>query len=116
LFIIVLSDLFIVAEAQSLAKPRYLLAAAAAGHKIAFAGGLYEGRMLAASSVDARASSDGSSSYETVDIFDTNTNQWDGSHLLSVARYDLAGAGLGNKMFFAGGVTGGCAENHHAHH
>ena len=66
---------------------RYNLAAAAAGNKIFFAGGLTN-----------------STTYSSVvDIYDISSESWS-TTTLSVARSNLAAAAAGNKIFFAGGL------------
>jgi hypothetical protein len=63
--------------------------AVACGTKLFFAGGMN----FAANVV-----------FNTVDIYDTQTHQWEVKHL-SVARFDVAAVSYGTKVLFAGGVT-----------
>ncbi len=63
--------------------------AVACGTKLFFAGGMN----FAANVV-----------FNTVDIYDTETQQWSVKQL-SVARFDLAAVSYGNKVLFAGGIT-----------
>ena len=71
----------------SLSVARVAHVATTAGSKIVFAGG-----------------ASGSTYYNTVDIYDINTNIWS-THNLTVARSNLTATSLGTKMFFAGGQT-----------
>jgi hypothetical protein len=70
-----------------LSESRASLAAAGAGNKVFFAGGL---------------GNNGAS--KTVDIYDIPSNTWT-TALLSEARGSLAGAAAGNKILFAGGFS-----------
>jgi len=69
-----------------LSEPRELFAAASAGNKILFAGGV---------------SPNGPST--RVDIYDVSTNAWS-TAFLSEARSSLSATALGDKIYFAGGI------------
>lgn len=91
-----------------LSKPRARLAAAGAGHYIVFAGGVYEGfffwSCLFLFVGDLKLVSDQTGWLDDVDVFDTDTNQFNAIFApLSEARSDLAAAAIGNKLIFAGG-------------
>lgn len=74
----------IIASGESdLSAPRYGLAAAGLSNKILFAGGVFE--------VNTSYSN-------VVDIYDVNTGTWS-TAALSQARYSLAAAAAGNKIF-----------------
>jgi len=75
--------------AANLSVARSLLACAATGTKIVFAGGSTDGH--------------GGGASDVVDIFDVITNSWTTAQL-SEPRYLLSAAGAGNKIVFAGGV------------
>ena len=77
---------------NNLSIARGSMTIASAGNKILYAGG-YTG-----------SASSGWQFYSRVDIFDINTNTWTTSEL-SQARWGMATAVLGNKIFFAGGVS-----------
>ncbi len=72
-----------------LSQPRSNLAAAAAGNKIVFAGGVFR-------------TFNGYSN--VVDIYDVSTNTWSTAQL-SEARAQLVAAAAGNKIVFAGGAN-----------
>lgn len=73
----------------ALSESKSILAAAAAGNKVVFAGGQLP---------NAAATS-------TADIYDVNTKQWK-KDFLSQPRYLLAAAAAGSKIAFGGGNTG----------
>ena len=77
----------------NLSQWRLGTAAAAAGNKILFAGGI---------SVDYNSDINGI--FSRVDIYDIITQVWTTAEL-SQARYNIAAVGAGNKIFFAGGMT-----------
>ncbi|HEU4607116.1 MAG TPA: kelch repeat-containing protein [Chitinophagaceae bacterium] len=78
---------------SSLSITREKVSVATAGNKIVFAGG-YSG-----------SNTSGWHFYSRVDILDIVTNTWTTAEL-SQARWGMATAVLGNKIFFAGGVAG----------
>jgi len=73
---------------------RFNMAVTTCGNKIFFAGG---------ASADAFSYSD---SYKNVDVYDASTNSWS-VIFLSEAKQNVAATSLGNKVFFAGGLTEG---------
>ena len=78
---------------SNLSIAREGMAIASAGNKVLFAGG-FTGNYPS-----------GWQYYSRVDIFDISLNSWTTAEL-SEARWDMATAVLGNKIFFAGGVIG----------
>lgn len=81
-----------------LSLPRYSMAVAVLGTKIFFAGGAEGGWW------------DGIITYSKVDIYDASTNTWSVANL-SQARGWITAASVGNKVFFAGGITDNYANS-----
>jgi hypothetical protein len=78
---------------SNLSVAREGISVASAGNKILFAGGF------------SGSNSGGWQYYSRVDIFDVAAGIWSTAEL-SQARWDIATAVLGNKIYFAGGVAG----------
>ncbi len=77
---------------ESLSIPRFALSAVSKGHKVLFAGGLIYDL----------------TSYNRVDIYDTQTETWS-TATLSMARGAMASAVVGDLAIFAGGLRPGAA-------
>lgn len=87
----------------TLSKPRFGFTVVSAGNKILFAGG-------------NSISMNGRSGGETrVDIFDIGTKTWSTAEL-SVPRFDITAIATGNKVFFAGGMSGEIGDASEVYH
>jgi len=77
----------------SLSQPKAYATAISNGNKIFIAGGENEDLIM------------GTQFYSTIDIYDVSTNTWSSAFNLSIPKTEIAGAAIGDKIFFAGGFV-----------